>query len=187
VTNAGLKPGDALVLTKPVGTGVISFAQQLGKTLPAALKAVSRSMSELNRIPSELMIEAGADACTDVTGFGLLGHLSEMVSQSGVTVEIDVNSIPVFEGVFDCIRNGLISGALERNKEYASRFVSGDTVPEEISYMLYDPQTSGGLLVGIPAEKAGLFLGRLKEKGVGRAAVIGKATGRSKGKILLKA
>lgn len=186
ITNAGLRLRDNLVLTKPIGTGVIGFAHQLGKATPSSIRHISRSMTELNRIPSELMVEMGAHACTDITGFGLLGHLSEMVVQSGVTVELYTGSIPVFEGVFDCIRKGIISGALERNKEYASQYVeTGKGISEEMNDVLYDPQTSGGLLIGITEEKTDLFVKKLREKGIRYAVVVGKVIGRSKGRIVL--
>ncbi len=186
VTNSGLKPGDNLVLTKPIGVGVISFAHQLNRAVSTSIADIGKSMAELNKIPSETMVETGVSACTDLTGFGLLGHLGEMVSQSGVTVRLNVNDVPVFNGVLDCLREGIVSGAIERNKEYVSRYLEreGD-IPEEMEYLLCDPQTSGGLLIGVPEEKTELFLGRLNEKGVRCASVIGKVACRSEGKIIL--
>jgi len=186
VTNNRARPGDVLVLTKPIGVGIVSFANQMGRASPQAMSAISRSMAELNRISAEMMVEIGASAATDVTGFGLLGHLSEMVYQSGVTVELYVDETPVFEEALALVRQGVISGAIERNKEYASRYVSvEDDVGEDIEYVLYDPQTSGGLLIAIAEEKSQTLIARLKEKGIRDASVIGKVVSKSGGRILL--
>ena len=187
MTNDGARVGDALVLTKPLGVGIIVFARQLGKASAQALATAARSMSELNKTASELMVRMQAHAATDVTGFGLLGHLAEMVVQSGVTAEIDASSVPIFEEAMDYVRQGLISGAVERNREYASRFVRRHSeVSENLEHVFYDPQTSGGLLIAIGEQKAGALVEKLKEKGAGAAAVIGHIKARSKGSIILK-
>ena len=187
ITNDKAKPGDVLVLTKPIGTGIISFAHQIGKASASALMAISESMTELNKISSEIMAEMGINSATDVTGFGLLGHLSEMVFQSGVTAEVYTDRVPVFEEVVDFVKQGIISGAIERNKEYASKFVSAaEDVGEEMEFIFYDPQTSGGLLIAVDEEKADSLLSQLKKKGVKHAALIGKVVSKSEGKILLK-
>jgi selenide,water dikinase len=187
VVNSGAQAGDALVLTKPIGVGAITFAGQLGRASQSALGAISRCMRELNRVAAEGMVEMGANAATDVTGFGLLGHLGEMGCQSGVTIEVYADRVPVFEGALDYIRQGMISGATERNKEYASRQVSvAEDVSEELEYVLYDPQTSGGLLVSMPEERAGAFVALLRERGVRDAAIIGKVISNSEGRIMVK-
>jgi selenide,water dikinase len=187
ITNDKAKPGDVLILTKPIGTGIISFSHQIGKASGGALMAISQSMTELNRVPSEIIAEMGINCATDVTGFGLLGHLSEMVFQSGVTVEVYADRVPIFDEVLDCLKQGIISGAIERNREYASKFVSAaEDVGEEMELVFYDPQTSGGLLVAVEEEKADSLISRLKKKGVRHAAAIGKVTLKSEGKILLK-
>jgi len=187
ITNDKAKSGDALILTKPIGTGIISFAHQIGKASGRALMAVSQSMTELNRIPSEIIAEMGINTATDVTGFGLLGHLGEMVFQSRVTAEVYADRVPIFEDVLDCLKKGIISGAIERNKEYASKFVSvAKDIGEEMELVLYDPQTSGGLLISAAEEKADSLVSRLKKKGIEQAAVIGKVISKSEGKILLK-
>ena len=187
ITNDKAKPGDVLILTKPLGTGTISFAAQVGKAKAAWLKEIGRSMSALNRKASEIMVETGVRAATDVTGFGLLGHLSEMAVQSGVTAEVYADAVPLFEGVLSCLRKQIISGAVERNREYASKFVERDKdVKEELETALYDPQTSGGLLMCIGAKKAQTIMNKLKKSGLDRAAVIGRIVERSEGKILLR-
>ncbi|MGD2246089.1 MAG: selenide, water dikinase SelD [Candidatus Aminicenantes bacterium] len=188
ITNNKAQPGDVLVLTKPLGTGVIGFASQIGKASAAALRIISKSMAELNKIPAEIMTAMGVTTATDVTGFGLLGHLSEMVAQSAVTAEISVERIPIFEGILNYIRQGMISGAIERNREFASQYVTApEAVSEEIEHVLYDPQTSGGLLIAIPAKNAEELMARLNSKSIKHAAVIGKVTSKSEGQIVLRA
>jgi selenide, water dikinase len=187
VTNDRARPGDVLVLTKPLGTGIVSFARQLGRASAEAMAAVSRSMAALNRAAAEIMAEAGVVTATDVTGFGLAGHLSEMAVQSGVTVEVEADLIPVFPEALDYIHQGIMSGALERNREYAAAFVEvGPDVAEELESLLYDPQTSGGLLIAVPEKKAARLVARLKKAGVKDATVIGRVVARSKGKIMVK-
>lgn len=187
ITNDKAKPGDVLILTKPLGTGVISFAHQLKRASQESLETISRSMAELNKMASEAMVKAGVTTATDITGFGLMGHLSEMVAQSRVTVEVYVNKVSLFEGVLDCIREEIISGAIERNKEFAAQYVSIEKgVSVEIETALYDPQTSGGLLIAINSDQGEEFVKKLKEEGVESAAIIGRIVSKSEGKIILK-
>ncbi len=187
VTNDQARPGDALILTKPLGTGIISFANQLGKAFPFNLNAISLSMAALNKDASEVMVEMGVAAATDVTGFGLLGHLVEMVVQSGVTAEIYVEAIPVFDDVLEFIKKEYISGAVERNREYAALRVSRDPdVGADWETLLYDPQTSGGLLIAIADDKKSELVERLKRRGAKHAAVVGRVTEPSQGRIHIK-
>ncbi len=187
ITNDKAAPGDALVLTKPLGTGVISFAGQLGRAPEEAMAVIGRSMAALNKVASEAMVESGVTTATDVTGFGLMGHLSEMVAQSRVTAEIYADRVPFFDGVLECVREELISGAIERNREYAAQYVEVEEgVSEEVEIALYDPQTSGGLLIALPGSQGEEFVATLKNRGVTSAAVIGKIVDRSEGRILLR-
>ena len=187
VTNDRARPGDALVLTKPLGTGIISFANQLGKAFPFNMGAIGASMATLNRAASETMVEMGVITATDVTGFGLLGHLAEMVVQSKVTAEIFIESVPVFDDVLDFVAREYISGAVERNREYAAKLVSKEKdVGAEWETVLYDPQTSGGLLIAIPGEKSGELVELLKNRGVVHSAVVGIIAEKSEGRIHLR-
>jgi selenide,water dikinase len=187
ITNDKAKVGDVLILTKPLGTGVISFANQLGKAFPFNIAAISRSMAELNKAAAEVMTEMGVTTATDVTGFGLLGHLAEMANQSGVSAEIYTDCIPLFDDVLDFVRMEMISGAVERNREYAVRYVTKDaSIDAEWETVLYDPQTSGGLLMSLDEEKKEEALRRLREKGVETADVVGKIVAESEGEIILK-
>jgi len=186
VENSTARPGDVLVLTKPLGAGIISFAHQIGKASAAAMKTVAASMAHLNKTAAELMVEFGAHAGTDVTGFGLLGHASEMARQSGVTIELWSDAMPVFEGALERARAGVVSGGIERNREHAAQFVTFDpVVPEEERDLLYDPQTSGGLLVAMPAGNVEKFVAALHRRGERHAAVIGRITSSSKGAIMV--
>jgi selenide,water dikinase len=187
ITNAAARPGDALILTKPLGVGVIAFAAQLGHATPEAVAAAAHWMTFLNKTASELMREAGVICATDVTGFGLLGHLSEMVAQSGVTAEIAADRVPVLADALQYARESYISGGAERNREHARQRlqIEGD-VAEELLSLLLDPQTSGGLLICVPQERAEALLARLRETGHDCAAIIGRITEESEGKIIVK-
>jgi len=187
ITNDKAKPDDVLVLTKPIGTGIAGFASQIDKASPSTLQTISRSMTELNRVASDVMIEMDVTTATDITGFGLAGHLSEIVVQSGVTAEIYFDLIPVFDGVLDLVKKGVISGGIERNREYASQYVvARNGINEEMQAIFYDPQTSGGLLISISRDRGEELVSRLKQKGIEQAAIIGKIVSKSKGKIILK-
>jgi len=184
VTNAGARPGDALILTKPLGTGIVSLANQIGKASPESVKAAEVSMSSLNRAASEIMVRHHATACTDVTGFGFLGHLCQVVMESGVTAEIWFGRLPLLPGVMDYAERGIFSGANERNSEYSSartRFEDGLT--DVMKAVLFDAQTSGGLLMAVPAAEADATLKDLHDAGIKQAAIVGEITEKSKGLI----
>jgi selenide,water dikinase len=184
VTNAGAKPGDILVLTKPLGTGIISLASQLGRAKPESVEAMVASMVALNRGAAEVMVRRGATACTDVTGFGLMGHLAQMAIQSGVTSEIWSDALPLLPGALDAARQGIFSGANERNAEFSDALADFEAgVGEDIKAVLYDAQTSGGLLIAFPPEQAEPALADLRKAEVSGAAAIGRIVGRSKGGI----
>ncbi len=184
MTNAGARPGDVLVLTKPLGTGIISLASQIDRAPEGAMTEVAASMTTLNRTAAELMVTCGANACTDVTGFGLLGHLSQMVAESGVTAEIACGKLPMFTGVLQCAQAGTYSGANERNAESVEDRVSiADNVSKAMRAVLFDAQTSGGLLVSIPSERAEAFLEQLHAKGISAASAIGRITEKSDGRM----
>ncbi len=186
VTNAGARPGDALILTKPLGTGIISFASQLGRASRQAINASAKSMTALNRRASELMLEYGAHACTDVTGFGLMGHLCEMAQRSGCDVEITWDDIPLLPGVLQYAADGILPGAIERNRESCGRQVIADRqLRREMADICFDAQTSGGLLIAIPEKRVGVLLAAL-QKGGTCAAIIGHIAARGRGVVRLK-
>jgi len=160
-TNAGARPGDALVLTKPIGTGVISTALKRGLARDEHVEGSIRSMLALNGAACEAMQSAGAHGCTDVTGFGLLGHAREMALASGVTLEIDWRAIELLPGALDYSAQGALSGGLHNNRAFAECAVriEGD-LSEPVLQLLYDPQTSGGLLIALPEASVPLVPGR---------------------------
>jgi len=168
------RPGDALALTKPLGTGLIAFAAQIGRVSEAALAAAGGQMALLNRDAAELMVKHGANACTDITGYGLAGHLVQMCRGSGVSAEIDLARLPVFAAVADLIEQEVLPGAVERNEEYAGAWVRADEESARDVVVMYDPQTSGGLLVSLPECAAHHMVDELRARGQTAAAVIGR-------------
>ncbi len=188
VTNAGARPDDVLVLTKPLGTGIVSFAAQVGRAPAESLSAIERAMATLNRAASEVMLRYDGHACTDVTGFGILGHLYQMVRESGVAVEIWSMAVPVFPHVWRLAAEGIVGGAVERNREFAAdRVRADDGLSEGDMDVLYDAQTSGGLLIAFPPEQVDGALAALREAGCAEAAAIGKVTEKSEGRIRVTA
>ncbi|MEN6308457.1 MAG: selenide, water dikinase SelD [Anaerohalosphaeraceae bacterium] len=184
-TNARARVADVLILTKPLGTGIIAFANQIGRASPESVFAAAKSMTTLNKTAAELMVQFGASACTDVTGFSLLGHLAEMVRRSGLDAELVWDDIPLLPGVLDYVAQGIFPGAIERNKESCGKAVlSGPGVTEEMADLLYDAQTSGGLLIAIAADSAPALLDALHQHQL-PAAVIGRMVA-GKGMIHIK-
>ena len=160
LTNAGARPGDRLILTKRLGTGILSTALKRGLLSPAGLSALTRSMTTLNRAASECALEFGARAATDVTGFSLLGHSSQMAEASGVTFRIHPDSSWLLPGAGEFAAQGVMPGGLSRNREFYGSKVHGTAASAAVLAALYDPQTSGGLLLSVPAKRAvGLLLG----------------------------
>jgi len=184
---AGARPGDVLVLTKPLGTGLIAFAAQIDRAPPGAAEAAARSMTALNRLASERMLECGAHGCTDVTGFGLAGHLAEMAAGSGVDVAVVWDDLPLLPGVLECLAQGIIPGGVERNRESCGEAVTlGPGVPPPALEVCLDPQTSGGLLVALTEADARRLVERLRADGVSEAAVIGRVRGRGAGRVFVE-
>jgi selenide,water dikinase len=184
VTNAGARKGDVLILTKPLGTGIVAFASQIGRADAKSIEAATESMTTLNKNASQLMVEFGAHACTDVTGFSLCGHLAEMALSSGVDVEVVWDNIPLLPGVLQYAADGILPGAIERNKESCGeRIIAAELLPQEMVDICYDAQTSGGLLVAIAESKADDFLKALHTEGITAAAVIGRVSGKGSGLV----
>jgi selenide,water dikinase len=186
VTKAGAQPGDALILTKPIGTGIITTALKGGVYDDEALKAVTLSMTSLNRIACELMVETGAHACTDITGFGLLGHASGMVTGSKLGMEIDIASIPVFPQAREYAEMGLVPGGARRNRDFYLRSIANVADVDDITLdVLFDPQTSGGLFIAVSNDKAEELIKKMHRNKITDAAIIGRITDKPKGKIVL--
>jgi selenide,water dikinase len=175
--------GDVLVLTKPLGTGVLAFCEQIGRGNAEGMAAAATSMATLNRAAAEAMKAADASACTDITGFGLFGHLLRMARQNKLTAEISADALPSFAGALDAFRAGIIPGAVERNREFVSdglEVASG--VDEALVHLGCDAQTSGGLLITVASERLQRLEQELAQRGV-KAFVIGRFVGPSNGRI----
>lgn len=154
-TNAGARSGDVLLFTKRIGTGIVATALKRGIAAPEDVEASIASMLVLNRAACEAMLEYDVHGCTDVTGFGLMGHAREMAMASGLTLEIAADSVRFLPGALDYARQGAIPGGLRNNMDFASCAVEiTRELPQEVESLLYDPQTSGGLLIALPEEDA---------------------------------
>jgi selenide,water dikinase len=189
MTNAGARPGDRLVLTKPLGTGIITTAAKEGVVEARAplLEQAIAVMSTLNRAASEAMMEAEAHACTDVTGFGLLGHLREMVEGSNVSASLCLSKIPVIPGTRELIARGIAPQGTHRNLESVKSVVRWDSGITEVDQLLLcDAQTSGGLLIAVPHERLEPLLSNLNAVGVEWAA-IGEIKGDGRRRIEVRA
>jgi len=168
-TNSGARPGDALILTKSLGTGVISTAIKRGQAHADWIDAATASMTTLNQRAAEVIHQGDfpVHGATDVTGFGLIGHAREMALGGKVSLRIQVSQIPVLPGALQCIRGGFIPGGLTSNRDFAECTVnSAPGISEEMKTLLYDPQTAGGLLLAIPPETAQQLISALELAGV---------------------
>jgi selenide,water dikinase len=153
LANKGAKVGDSLVLTKAIGTGVISTAIKRGNAEPAWIDAAVLSMTTLNKCAAEVIVDGNfrVNSMTDVTGFGLIGHAREMVLASDVSIRISAGKIPLVKGALDCVRAGYVPAGLKNNREFAECLVEYDAgVPDDVRALLFDPQTAGGLLISTP-------------------------------------
>lgn len=177
LTKKNLRPGDRLLLTKPLGTGIVNTAIKAAMASPDLVETVTELMAGLNRIAAETMVRFDAGACTDVTGFGLLGHLSEMVQGSGAGVRLVSERVPIIPESLEFASMGLIPTGAYRNREFReSMIVFSETVPRARQDVLFDPQTSGGLLVAVRSNQADALVRALRDAGVVEAAEIGEVT-----------
>lgn len=184
LSNAKARPGDHLVLTKPLGTGIISTALKGRMASDEAIKTMVESMTTLNRNASEAMQVLGAHACTDITGFGFVGHALEMVKASGVGMMIRSEKIPVFPEAMEYARLGLIPGGGVANWDFFSCHMDVDShVPPLLMDLLYDPQTSGGLLISLPAGQAKKLVATLHQEGNRDARIVGEVVDEPQGRI----
>jgi selenide,water dikinase len=186
LTNAAARPGDALVLTKPIGLGVISTAVKRDGASDANLADAITVMTTLNASARDAAIEVGVHAATDVTGFGLLGHLRELVVASGVGAVIDAGAVPVIDGVRDLVAAGMVAGGTQRNHAFVSDVVEWGGLPYDEQVLLADAQTSGGLLLSVAAEKADALVAALRHRETLAAAVIGHTTAAHPGRIVVR-
>jgi selenide, water dikinase len=187
ITNATARPGDALVLTKPLGMGVITTGIKQGRTSQATIDEAIRIMAVLNKGAADAMVEVGVSAATDITGFGLLGHLHEMTRAAGVQARLRLQDVPILEEAWTLARLKTIPGGTERNLASLQDVVSWDNIDEEARVLLCDAQTSGGLLIAVPKERLDPLLRALRAAQAPASAVVGEITGPGKGKITVTA
>ena len=177
VTNAAAQPGDVLVLTKPLGTGIITTAGKQGICPPQVLQGAVATMSTLNRNSANAMVKVGVHAATDVTGFGLMGHLQSMVRGSQVGAEIQLGNVPVLPGAWELLQQGVAPGGTHRNLQSVAESAHWHPdLSEQEQLLLCDAQTSGGLLIAVAIEKQDELLAELKSNGVAEAVVVGRVT-----------
>lgn len=181
LTNAAAQPGDLLILTKPLGTGLVATAVKRGTATPAAERAIVASMTTLNRQASVTAVALGLRCATDVTGYGLLGHASHIARASHVTLEFTASRVPSLEGAEAALAAGIRTGGAERNAAYLEPLVEWGDVPPDRRALLIDPQTSGGLLVASPPAQSEHYLSR-----VPGSVVVGRVMPRGEHPIVLR-
>jgi len=184
--NTGAGVGDKLILTKALGTGIINTALKGSIASDEAVAKSIQCMTALNKTASEAMLEFNVSACTDVTGFGLLGHACEMIEGTDVGLKMNADSIPCIAEAAEYAKMGLLPGGLHRNHDFREHMVQiNDSVPQHLQDILYDPQTSGGLLIAVASADANGLLKKLHEAGVSDASIIGDVIAEPKGKIVV--
>jgi selenide, water dikinase len=187
VMNSTARPGDRLVLTKPLGLGVITTGIKEERTSAATIEEAIRLMAALNRAAAQAMIEVGVSAATDITGFGLLGHLHEMTRAAGVRATIRLGQVPILDEAWGLARRGTVPGGTQRNRAALEGVVMWEGIDEEAQILLCDAQTSGGLLIAVPESRLDQLLRSLRTGGVPAVAVVGGIDGPGNGGITVAA
>ena len=183
LTNSQARAGDALVLTKPIGLGVLATALKRDVASARNVADATEVMTTLNASARDAALAVGVHAATDVTGFGLLGHLLEMVTASGVGAELDPTAVPIIDGVRDLLAAGMVAGGTQRNHAFVSDSVDWGDLPLDDQFLLADAQTSGGLLLSVAPELADTLVAALRERNTLAAAVVGHTTASQPGRI----
>jgi len=187
LTKKNLKVGDRLILTKALGTGIIATAIKGGLASKEITDKVTRAMANLNKDAAEVMTDYPVHACTDITGFGFLGHLAEMVDGSGCGVRIQAGSVPVYPEALEYASMGLVPAGAYRNRDFRQAMVDFHSqVDRQLQDVLFDPQTSGGLLICVSPERAEALMKALKAKGIQDAAIVGEVISEPKGRIIIE-
>jgi selenide,water dikinase len=172
--NSTAKAGDMLILTKPIGTGIISTAIKKEKAHDSIIEEAVHVMTHLNKGAAEAMNDIGVNSCTDITGYGLLGHLLEMCKASNVSAIIDFNTLPLIQGAFELAQQDFIPGGTKKNLEFISRTSFSKNIAQEEQFLMADSQTSGGLLISVPLDKAKPLQNLLNENNCITNTIIGK-------------
>jgi selenide,water dikinase len=187
ITNSGARPGDKLILTKPLGTGILGTAVKAGLAQKKTIKILIECMATLNNKASEIMQQVGVNGCTDITGFGFIGHAAGMAENSRAGITIFADSIPLLPETEDFALKGALPGGTQRNREFYAHLVKfSNTVPQHKQDILFDAQTSGGLLISVSGEKAEKLINSLHQAGVKDAVIAGEVVERPQGKLIIK-
>jgi len=187
ILNTGAKAGDKLLLTKPLGTGIINTGLKGSKATEEAVAKVTKLMVTLNRKASELMVEAEAHACTDITGFGLLGHVCEMIECTDVGMVIHASAVPFLHEAKKLAEMGMLPGGLQRNRDFRIDMVKIDaSIPKYLTDIMFDPQTSGGLLISVSPDKAETLLEKMRQAGIEDTTIIGEIVSEPTGTITVE-
>ena len=185
-TNSGARPGDVIILTKPIGTGVISTGIKKGRASDSVVAGSVATMLTPGKFAAEAMREFGVKGATDVTGFALLGHAWEMACASKVTIEIDADAVPLLDGALDLASHGMLTSGDKTNREYVGADVEiADAVDQNLVKLLFDPQTAGGMLISIPEDKSEILLRTLNEH-YPQARMIGHVLSRERHSVVVK-
>ncbi|MBA7474394.1 Selenide, water dikinase [subsurface metagenome] len=186
VTKSEAKVGDKLILTKPLGTGIMTTALKAGLVDEKTKTKLTEQMAKLNDKAAEVMVSLGAHACTDITGFGLIGHACEMAENSGVTIELYLDKVPFIRGVLQFAQMGLIPEGMYANEEFRAHMVEGSQADEDLMAILYAPQTSGGLFIAVSPEKADKMVEQIRQAGDEQAAIVGQVIDSPKSQIIVR-
>jgi selenide,water dikinase len=187
LTKHSVMSGDRLILTKPLGTGIINTAIKGGLASPEIIETVTRVMATLNRTAADVMARFPVRACTDISGFGFLGHLAEMIVDSGCGARIELGSISILPETLSYAAMGLVPAGAHKNREFRAPVVEfASSVDPIVQDVLFDPQTSGGLLISVAADSAHALIGALKERGIQDAAIVGEVISEPKEKIVVR-
>ncbi len=187
LTNSGARAGDKLILTKPLGTGIVNTALKAGAASNSVVTEVVRSMVELNKRASEIMQQGNVHACTDITGFGFCGHASQLARNSGKGIVVFSESLPLFPEIAKYTSMGFCPGGLQRNREFYGAMVEFEPdIPEHIKDILFDPQTSGGLLIVVEAGSAESMVQKFLKDGLHNAAIVAEVINESPGRLFVR-
>jgi len=185
ITKSTARIGDRLILTKPLGAGILTTALKAGLLKTETKTRLTEQMARLNNKAAMAMVDTGVSACTDITGFGLLGHACEMAENSGVAIDISVSRVPIIPETLEFACMGLVPEGMYANQEFRDYMVKGNEIDEDLLSVLYDPQTSGGLFISVPAEKAEALLASIRQGGDKEAAIIGQVVDKPESQITL--
>ena len=186
VTRSEAQVGDKLILTKPLGTGIMTTALKAGLVDEKTKTKLTEQMAKLNDKAAEVMVSLGAHACTDITGFGLIGHACEMAENSGVAIELYSDKVPFIREVMQFAQMGLIPEGMYANEEFRAHMVEGSQADEDLMAILYAPQTSGGLFIAVSPEKADKMVEQIRQAGDEQAAIVGQVIDSPKSQIIVR-